>query len=259
MSEPTSTRQLTDFRSRLYERYASTHAASEQPELGAPALLRNIVRRLPRDRSATILDVGSGQGELLRQLRDAGYSNVEGIDVSPEQVAIARRQGLPVTQGSLLPFLSERKGQADAICAVDVLEHFKKHEILELLDVMAAALVPGGILVAQVPNGESPFAGRYRYGDFTHSVAFTQRSVAQIANVSGFSSVEVFPTEPVPHGVASTVRLCVWKTISCMMKLCLFAETGVVRGHVVTQNLVFTARTARTAHAVLEGPLARGR
>ncbi len=34
-----------------------------------------------------------------------------------------------------------------------------------------------------------------------------------------------------------------WKAITAVLKGVLLAETGVARGHIVTQNLVFTART----------------
>lgn len=40
----------------------------------------------------------------------------------------------------------------------------------------------------------------------------------------------------------STLRVVVWKTASGFRKLALAAETGRLRGHIVTQNLTFVAR-----------------
>jgi hypothetical protein len=36
----------------------------------------------------------------------------------------------------------------------------------------------------------------------------------------------------------------VWKPVSGLLKIALAAETGQLRGHVVTQNLTFVARQA---------------
>ena len=230
-------------RERLYDSYRSTHAEHEPRGLGAPALRRNVIARLPADRRARILDIGCGDGELLLLMRAHGYTEVEGIDVSGEQVESARARGLDVVRADAMTFLRSRPQRYDAICAIDLIEHFEKPDVVRLLELVAASLKPGGTLVAQVPNGESPFFGRYRYGDFTHGTAFTSRSIRQIAANTGFAIVEAYPCEPVPHGARSLLRLAAWRAIAAVLKGMLLAETGVARGHIVTQNLVFTART----------------
>jgi hypothetical protein len=40
------------------------------------------------------------------------------------------------------------------------------------------------------------------------------------------------------------MRVAVWKSVSAMYKIALAAETGVLRGHIVTQNLIFAAYKA---------------
>jgi hypothetical protein len=55
----------------------------------------------------------------------------------------------------------------------------------------------------------------------------------------------VLPSPPVAHGLASAARVVVWKMVSGLCKTALAAETGVARGHIVTQNLTFTARRER--------------
>jgi 2-polyprenyl-3-methyl-5-hydroxy-6-metoxy-1,4-benzoquinol methylase len=230
-------------RDRLYDSYRSTHVEREPQGRGAPALRRNVIARLPADRGARILDIGCGDGALLALMREQGYREVAGIDVSPEQVERARARGLDVVRADVVAFLDSATERYDAICAIDVIEHFDKPDVVRLLELVAASLRPGGTLIAQVPNGESPFVGRYLYGDFTHGTAFTSRSVRQIATNTGFATVDVYASEPVPHGARSAVRWGAWKAIAAVLKGMLLVETGVARGHVVTQNLVFTART----------------
>jgi SAM-dependent methyltransferase len=174
-----------------------------------------------------------------------GY-DAEGIDVSPEQVRVARAAGLDRVQlGDYRDFLDVRAGQLAAVIATDVLEHLAKNEVLETFDDVAKALTNGGVFVARVPNAGSPFGGHIRYGDFTHESSYTARSVQQLAAAAGFASVVVLPCPPVAHGLLSMTRVAVWKSVSAFCKLALAAETGVIRGHIVTQNLTFAARMDR--------------
>jgi cyclopropane fatty-acyl-phospholipid synthase-like methyltransferase len=193
-------------------------------------------------RGARVLDVGCGSGELVGLLRQSGDRDVAGIDLSHEQVELARSRGLSgVEQADLVEYLGRHPASFDAIVAVDVLEHFDKPQVLPVLDMICSGLRPGGRLVARVPNTEGPFGARTRYADFTHGTAFTQRSIRQVLAATGFGVVSVYPTDPVAHGLPSLFRLGLWKLLAGLGRLYLGVETGVVRGHVLTQNLVVVA------------------
>ena len=55
------------------------------------------------------------------------------------------------------------------------------------------------------------------------------------------------------HGLASAARVVVWQVVSACYRIALAAETGTLRGHIVTQNLIFTARKAAVAVKPEEG------
>jgi 2-polyprenyl-3-methyl-5-hydroxy-6-metoxy-1,4-benzoquinol methylase len=229
-------------RDRLYEAYASQHAGHGQSDATPLIYRRDIRPALPPPQAGPVIDIGCGQGELVRLLFSDGYDAC-GIDVSPEQVALARAAGLNrVQEGDYRKILAGRTGEIAAVTATDVLEHLDKGEVLETFDHVAAALMPGGAFVARVPNALSPFSGRIQYGDFTHESVFTARSIRQLTAAAGFSSVIVLPCPPVAHGVVSAARAVLWKPISAMYKVALAAETGEIHGHIVTQNLTFVAR-----------------
>jgi SAM-dependent methyltransferase len=178
----------------------------------------------------------------VRCLLADGY-DATGIDVSPEQVALARAAGLTqVRAGDYLDLLRDRPGGLAAVTATDLLEHLTKPEVLATFDAVADALRPGGRFIARVPNAVSPFGGHVRYGDFTHETWFTARSVRQLAMAAGFEAVTVIGCPPPVHGVPSALRAAAWKPVSGMFKLMIAAETGDARGHIVTQNLTFAAR-----------------
>jgi SAM-dependent methyltransferase len=175
-------------------------------------------------------------------LRACGYTSVAGVDASAGQVAAARRLGLrEVALGTAAEHLEARPGTFDLVLAIDVLEHLDRQELLRTLDAARGALRPGGRLVAQVPNGACPFAGRIRYGDLTHERAFTAGSIAQALGACGFGSVTVHPVRPAVHGVGSVARRALWNLVRLGYVACVAIETGVVRGHVVSHNLIAVA------------------
>lgn len=223
-----------------YDRYASTHSGVDV-HLPTAVLRRDVIRHLSQ-KDGPVLDLGCGQGHLVRTLLSHGYSLAKGIDVSPEQVALARSAGLPVELADAELFLTESRTHFTAITAVDFLEHLTRDELSRILTASARRLTSRGVLVGRVPNAVSPFGGYYRHGDVTHESWFTARSVRQLALNAGFCKVELYACPPLIHGLPSALRAAVWKGYSGAFKLALIAETGVSRGHIVTQNLVFTAR-----------------
>lgn len=233
----------SSWHTRLYEVYSTTHAGTAADEASALIFQRDILPNLPSDRDVSILDIGCGQGALVRQLLHAGYSHVRGIDHSAEQVALAHRAGTTVVEQGDFPSLLEASSAVfDIVLATDVLEHLGKAEVVATFDSVRGALRPGGVFIARVPNAVSPFGGNYRHGDFTHETSFTPRSLQQLCASSGFKEWRVLPCPPVAHGVASGLRVAVWRLVSGCMKIALAAETGMLRGHIVTQNMTLIAR-----------------
>jgi 2-polyprenyl-3-methyl-5-hydroxy-6-metoxy-1,4-benzoquinol methylase len=233
---------LSDLRRRLYEAYASQHAGYGGNEATALIYRRDLRPLLPPAAAGPVVDLGCGHGELVRLMQLDGF-DAEGIDISPEQAALARAAGLNrILQGDFRAILAAHPAHYAAITATDLLEHLTKPEVLQTFDEVAAALVPGGVFVCRVPNAVSPFGGHIRAGDFTHLTSFTARSIRQLAAATGFESVVTHPCPPIAHGPASAARVVVWQIVSACYRIALAAETGMLRGHIVTQNLTFAAR-----------------
>ena len=223
-----------------YDKYTSTHAGVSDRRRWD--LQSQVLDRLPRHLEGAVIDLGCGQGALVEALLRSGFDNVIGVDISPEQVRIAHERGISqVELGDAGEVLDRHAGNIIAVTATDFLEHFTQLELAELLPRIHAALKPGGSLVARVPNAVSPFGGYIRHGDVTHESWFTSRSVKQMAANAGFQRVDVHACPPVVHGLKSAARSGIWRLYSGLFKLGLAAETGIVRGHVVTMNLVFVA------------------
>ncbi|MFD2766144.1 class I SAM-dependent methyltransferase [Micromonospora eburnea] len=234
---------------RVYETYTSDHAGLSDRRACSFAYRRDIRPHLrpATERPCRVLDIGCGQGDLVGLMQADGIE-AYGVDISPEQVEVARSRGLDrVCLGDFHSRLRAEPGTWDAVVATDILEHLSKDDVVRTFDEVRAALRPGGRFLARVPNAVSPTGGHIMYGDITHRTWFTRRSVAQLAAVAGFESVRISACPPPVHGFASLVRSVVWSSISATWKVALAAETGQLRGHIVTQNLVFVAR--RSEHA----------
>jgi 2-polyprenyl-3-methyl-5-hydroxy-6-metoxy-1,4-benzoquinol methylase len=228
-------------RDRLYQSYASQHSGPGSAGATRVIYRRDIRSLLPPPSAGPVIDIGCGAGHLVECLLADGY-DAAGIEISPEQAALAHAAGLAqVRLGDYFELLRERPGELAAVTAIDLLEHLTKPEVLATFDAVVAALRPGGRFVARVPNAVSPLGGLTRYGDFTHETWYTAHSVRQLAAAAAFGPVEVISCPPPAHGAASAVRATLWKPVSALIKLALTVETGTARGHIVTQNLTFAA------------------
>lgn len=240
---------MEKYRQRIYQYYVAAMenncAISRDSLRGREPYLRRLIRRhFPHDRKARILDLGCGHGTLLHFCRLEGYDRVSGVDRSSQQVIKARELGIEgVREGDLMTTLMALPDASqEVVIAFDVIEHFSKEELLPLIDEVRRVLSPGGRWLIHVPNGESPFHGRIRYGDFTHENIFTRNSLAQVLLASGFTDVRSFEDIPVVHGFKSLVRRVLWAGIRASLLVYLAAETGAFdRGTILTQNFLAVA------------------
>lgn len=237
------------FRERIYANYTAATCAPLAPDTLAglaprEAHLTRLVRdHFPADRYARILELGCGHGALLHFARKLGYANIEGVDGSSAQIAAARRLGIEgIREGQLMEALAASPdANYDAVILFDVLEHLTRDEVIDAIDAIARVLKKGGRLILHVPNGASPFGTLMIYSDFTHEVAFTPESLAQVFLASGWARVDCFEDPPAVHGAASLVRAMLWRAIRAALRFYLAVETGSRRHDVLTQNLFAVA------------------
>jgi SAM-dependent methyltransferase len=147
--------------------------------------------------AAPVLDVGCGRGELLGLLREAGVE-ARGVDADADMVAYARGEGLEVEQADALAYLeSLDDGSLGGIFAGQVVEHLPPRALLQLLELAASKLRPGGLLVAETINPLSPLALRSYFADLTHAQPLVPETLELLAKQAGFREVETrFLNEP---------------------------------------------------------------
>ena len=240
---------MEGWKTRVYDVYADSTARASldagHRSHGATArrqFLQRYRRFLPSDKAAPVLDIGCGSGGVLEALGSVGYTGLEGVDLSPGQVDAATARGLTgVTLAPAADYLHERRGRYALIMAFSVLEHQTRAELFELLDAIREALVPGGSLIAVVPNAKGLFGAHVRFADITHELSFSPTSVSQICTVTGLELAEVLEHGPLVHGVVSAARWVAWQVVRSVLLVARVAEGADWRWPVFTQDLVFVA------------------
>jgi SAM-dependent methyltransferase len=237
-----------DFRSGLYRRYVSTFKGERQQADASFTWWDH--KYLPLleglDRGAAVLEIGCGAGELLAYLRQRGFSDATGLDISGEQVALATRRGVQATVGDVFQTLGDQTphGQGRtyaAILAIDVFEHFSRDELTRLVPLLYHALEPGGRLLIQTANGAGLLPGQVIYGDLTHMTIFTPRSLAQLLRPAGFTNLAFTETGPVPLRLRGRLDTLLWTTIKAIASTVRHIETGKHQA-IWTENFLCLAR-----------------
>jgi len=225
---------MDDLRTRVYSRYVSSFTGKNTFNLleiikkRETYLKKIIVKHFPQHLDAEILDLGCGNGILIYCLQKYGYKNVNGVDISSEQVEAAHSLGIKgISCGDLLGYLRKCNDKTiDVVVTFDVIEHFKKEEIIEFIDEINRVLKDRGRWIIHTPNAESPLFGSVRYGDITHEIAFTRTSISQLLYSSGFSNVECFEDRPINKNTKGIIRLIVWIIFRNLLRVIVAAETG---------------------------------
>jgi SAM-dependent methyltransferase len=135
-------------------------AIESRQQVTNQAILLAIMGRQPQ----RVLDLGCGEGWLLRALADLGIAAV-GVDGDATLVEAARLAGSPTVHVADYDALVEAKADIgcdfDLICANFSLLH---QDIIPLLAAMNVLLVPGGALVIQTLHPWAAAAGDYQDG-----------------------------------------------------------------------------------------------
>jgi 2-polyprenyl-3-methyl-5-hydroxy-6-metoxy-1,4-benzoquinol methylase len=169
----------------------------DAPNRQWPVKVRTISKILPLN--VSVLDVGCGNGSILRGLRDHGFQNLHGLDLSVYAARRLTAEGIPTSVGTVLemPF---RDGQFDSVIASEVLEHVvrRRRFLRELKRVVRA----GGTVLVSVPDD---YLGPIDEPE--HVIKYNKQSLADFLN--RFLDVERIVSLEEPHTRAcSLLAIC---------------------------------------------------
>ena len=176
------------------EREAKVEKDLERPLTLHTQRLNLVANRLKELGAKAILDLGCGEGKLLRRLlADHSFERIVGMDVSHRSLEVAvshlrfdrmpdrQRKRIEVIQGSLL-YRDKRLNGFDAAALVEVIEHLDPPRLAALERVLFVFARPRHVLIT-TPNREYNAlfptlpVGKMRHGDHRFewsSAEFTQ-------------------------------------------------------------------------------------
>lgn len=188
-------------RNQLFKDYITTHHhantdfSENKISLEFNTFDRNIRQYLPKNKDAKILEVGFGTGYFLKYLLSLGYTDVGGIEMSPEATDFVKTNiySNVICVESTQDYIAEHKHEFDLIIMFDVLEHIPKPETIDFLVVIKDGLKVGGVFIARVPNASNPLNINAFGSDFTHEFIHTAKSLLQVNRITKFSHIEIHP------------------------------------------------------------------
>jgi SAM-dependent methyltransferase len=149
--------------------------------------------------SEPVLDVGSGRGEFLALLREAGIA-ATGVDADPDMVAFSKGDGLDVACSDALEHMAGlEEGSLGGVFASQFVEHLSPQRLLWFLALAASRLRPGGLLIAETINPLSLFALRHFYADLSHAQPLVPETLEFLARQSGFEETEIRMMNELPE------------------------------------------------------------
>jgi len=149
------------------------------------------------EKPGKILDIGCGLGELLSIFQENGWDCL-GVEFNELSAGYAREKfGLNIMRESILDFQSDKR-KFDCIMLWGVLEHFTQP--VSVLEKVHELLRRGGLLVLEVPNGDSLLVGYYeKYGGYIdriiegdrHIMLFSAEALRRMTERCGFKPVHL--------------------------------------------------------------------
>jgi 3' terminal RNA ribose 2'-O-methyltransferase Hen1 len=211
----------------------TAQAAAPLPEENQPASLHElrleaVVEELLRARATSVLDLGCGEGRLLRSLlAEPSFQRITGMDVSHvsleraaerlnlDRLPPARRARIQLLHGSLL-YRDQRLAGHDAAALVEVIEHLDPPRLAACERVVFEFIRPTTVVIT-TPNSEYNVrwptlpAGQFRHRD--HRFEWTRAEfgnwATRVAKAHAYR-FEISPLGPVDPEVGAPSQMAVF-------------------------------------------------
>lgn len=159
--------------------------------IGNFSLQSHVFDILPNNKDSKILDIGCGLCKHLSQLKEIGYNNLKGVDISTEAEKACKLFDIDFELiNNIEEFASNENEKYDFIILAHVLEHIEKEKVISTLSLIRSLLNDDGKLYIVVPNAQSNTGSYWAYEDFTHHTLYTSGSLLFVLKSAGFTNLQ---------------------------------------------------------------------
>lgn len=188
--------------------YAQRGGAESPADAARLAVSASTIARFEPHHDARVMDVGCASGRLLAELRRLGFSNIRGIDPSPECAAAARRIHDVDVQAMTLGQLADEGEPFDFLVCIGVLEHLV--DVQRSLAQLHRVTTPGGGIYLEVPDvtgfADWPNAP-YQEFSVEHINYFSPGSLRRTLRAAGFEMEWHEQGSPIQAGTTRVANL----------------------------------------------------
>jgi SAM-dependent methyltransferase len=163
---------------------------------------------LPKD--AHILDLGSGPGYFLDEMKDREYTNTHGVTLSPGDIAICEGKGHAIKKYDL-SFLPQKDGYYDESVDFIFLRHALEHSPYPIFSLMEynRVLKQGSKIYIEVP---APDGDRKHEFNLNHYSILGHNQLAALLircgfNIDSFNNLEFELNVPNPENPEETAKV----------------------------------------------------
>lgn len=239
-----------DHRQHFYHRYTSAQSrfasigdARARVAVEHLSLEACVAPFLPSDRTVRVLDLGCGYGAFLLFLQAKGFTNLRGVDLSPEQVQLAKDLGLECVEIDSLFAAIPIEHNIGMVTMFDVIEHLTRIEAIQALQAIYEALKPGGVLILRTPNVDARLGSVLSYGDLTHEMHLNKISVLELFASLPFTSVQILPVQVSGGGLAARLIRTIISPLLSFVNRCNHLVQGIPWSSTIkTPNMLIVAR-----------------
>src|SRR4051794_8828511 len=167
----------------------------------------------------TLVDIGTGRGELLAVALEQGAARAVGVEYSEDAAALARRTGAEVLLADARAIPLD-DGVADLVTLLDVAEHLTPEELARTLGEAHRLLRPGGRVLVHTFPTRTFYAVTYRMlragrrswprdprNHWEHAMHVNEQTARSLRRaLRGFEDVRIWPGPMVHDGVLPTPR-----------------------------------------------------
>lgn len=154
-------------------------------------IVKDYIDPLKLKKDARILDLGSGPGYFLDEMKERGYTNLTGVTLSPGDIEICRNKGHTVKEYDL-SFLPQKDGYYDESVDFVFLRHALEHSPYPIFSLMEynRILSHHGRIYIEVP---APDCERKHEYNLNHYSILGATQLAALLERTGFN-VDSFNT-----------------------------------------------------------------
>jgi O-antigen chain-terminating methyltransferase len=180
---------------------SETSGAADPPDYFAFEARMRGPRDLVRERQSVyvddffdaspVVDLGCGRGEFLELMREAGVE-ATGVDFDMDMVEECRANGLKAEPADVLGYLGRLDDRSlGGIFSAHLIEHLTPAVLFQLLELAAAKLRAGGLLVVETPNPLSLYALANFWSDLSHAQPLHPATLEFLVHQAGFRETEL--------------------------------------------------------------------